>query len=65
MLTWARAVSEFGAVMVLAYYPKTAPVLLFDILIGEGLRKAMPVTGLLLITGLLVLVGFRYIRELF
>jgi len=65
MLTWARAVSEFGAVMVLAYYPKTAPVLLFDILIGEGLSKAMPVTGLLLITGLLVLIGFRYIRELF
>lgn len=65
MLSWARAVSEFGVVMVLAYYPKTTPVLLFDILFGEGLSKAMPLTGLLLITGLLVLIGFRYIRELF
>ena len=59
MLTWARAVSEFGAVVVLAYYPKTAPVLLSDVLIGEGLTAAMPITGLLLITGLVVLVAFR------
>ncbi len=65
MLTWARAVSEFGAIMVLAYYPKTAPVLLFDVLMGEGLGKAMPITGLLLITGLLILFGFRSIREMF
>lgn len=61
MLTWARAVSEFGAVVVLAYYPKTAPVLLSDVLIGEGLMAAMPITGLLLITGLIVLVSFRLI----
>jgi molybdate/tungstate transport system permease protein len=65
MLTWARAVSEFGAVMVLAYYPKTAPVLLFDVLIGEGLEKALPITGLLLIIGILVLIGFRSAREMF
>ena len=65
MLTWARAVSEFGAVMVLAYYPKTAPVLLFDVLVGEGLERALPITGLLLIIGILVLIGFRSIREYF
>ena len=65
MLTWARAVSEFGAVMVLAYYPKTAPVLLFDVLVGEGLDRALPITGLLLIIGILVLIGFRSIREYF
>lgn len=61
MLTWARAVSEFGAVVVLAYYPKTAPVLLSDVLIGEGLNAALPITGLLLLTGLMVLVGFRMV----
>ncbi len=65
MLTWARAVSEFGAVMVLAYYPKTSPVLLFDVLVGEGLEKALPITGLLLIIGILVLIGFRSAREIF
>jgi molybdate/tungstate transport system permease protein len=65
MLTWARAVSEFGAVMVLAYYPKTAPVLLFDVLVGEGLESALPITGLLLIIGILVLIAFRSVREHF
>ena len=65
MLSWARAISEFGAVMVIAYYPKTAPVLLFDVLVGEGLSKALPITGLLLITGLLVLIGFRYLGRWF
>lgn len=65
MLTWARAVSEFGAVVVLAYYPKTAPVLLSDVLIGEGLNAALPITGLLLLTGLLVLVGFRMVDRFF
>lgn len=64
MLTWARAVSEFGAVVVLAYYPKTAPVLLSDVLIGEGLAAALPITGLLLVTGLIVLVGFRFLDRL-
>jgi molybdate/tungstate transport system permease protein len=63
ILTWARAVSEFGAVVVLAYYPKTAPVLLFDVLIGEGLQKALPITGILLILGALVFMVFRVIQR--
>jgi len=62
VLTWARAISEFGAVVVLAYYPKTAPVLLFDVLIGEGLQKALPITGILLILGAIVFTLFRAIQ---
>lgn len=61
VLTWARAVSEFGAVVVLAYYPKTAPVLLFDVLIGEGLQKAIPITGILLVIGAFMFTAFRVI----
>ena len=30
VMMWARALSEFGAVIVLAYYPMTAPVLIYD-----------------------------------
>ncbi|MBN2336734.1 ABC transporter permease [Candidatus Bathyarchaeota archaeon] len=63
LLAWARAVSEFGAVAVLAYYPKTAPVLLFDVLIGEGLQSALPITGLLLILGILVFTAFRVLNR--
>jgi molybdate/tungstate transport system permease protein len=63
VLTWARAVSEFGAVVVLAYYPKTAPVLLFDVLIGEGLQKALPITGILLIIGAVMFTAFRVLSR--
>lgn len=45
LLTWARAVSEFGAVMLIAYFPKTAPVYLYDAFIRQGL-VAKPVKSL-------------------
>jgi len=63
LLCWARAVSEFGAVAVLAYYPKTAPVLLFDVLIGEGLQAALPITGIVLLLGVMVFVLFRALNS--
>lgn len=51
---WARAISEFGAVVILAYYPKTMPVLVFERFEGFGLAAAMPVAALLLIASLMV-----------
>lgn len=59
LLTWARAVSEFGAVAVLAYFPKTAPVYLYDTFVVEGLNAALPINGLLILLAVLVLVLFR------
>jgi len=59
LLTWARAVSEFGAVAMLAYYPKTAAVLLYDVFTGEGLRAALPINGLLLLLAVVLLFVFR------
>jgi molybdate/tungstate transport system permease protein len=61
LLTWARAVSEFGAVVMLAYYPKTVAVLLYDVFMGEGLRAALPITGLLLLLAVLLLFIFRLV----
>jgi molybdate/tungstate transport system permease protein len=64
LLTWARAVSEFGAVVVLAYYPKTIPVHLYDVFEGleggGGLKAALPISGLLIILAIVILLGFRY-----
>jgi molybdate/tungstate transport system permease protein len=59
VLTWTRAVSEFGAVVILAYYPKTAPIHLFDIFVSEGLQAALPITSLLILLALLLLFAFR------
>ncbi|RLI28023.1 molybdenum ABC transporter permease [Candidatus Bathyarchaeota archaeon] len=50
LLTWARSVSEFGAVIVLAFYPKTAAVHLYEVFVNWGLNAATPITALLIIT---------------
>jgi molybdate/tungstate transport system permease protein len=47
-VTWARAVSEFGAVVVVTYHPKTASVLIFDRFTTDGLRGVIPAAALLL-----------------
>ena len=49
ILTWARALSEFGAVVVLAYHPMTAPVLVFHRFLAWGLRGSQPVVALLIL----------------
>lgn len=41
LLAWARALSEFGSVVVLAYYPVTAPVLIWDRFTTRGLEAAV------------------------
>jgi molybdate/tungstate transport system permease protein len=59
LLTWARAVSEFGAVVLIAYFPKTAPVHLFDVFVSQGLDAALPINGLLILLAIVILVVFR------
>jgi molybdate/tungstate transport system permease protein len=61
LLTWARAISEFGAVVMLAYNPKTAPVQLYDVFISEGLRAALPINGLLMVLAFVILIVFRVV----
>ena len=39
IVMWARAVSEFGAIVVLAYNPKVASVLSYDRFTGYGLVR--------------------------
>ena len=41
LLAWARAISEFGSIVILAYYPLTAPVLIWDRFSAGGLRAAL------------------------
>lgn len=48
LLAWARAVSEFGSIVILAYYPRSAPVLIWDRFSAYGLRAALAPSLLLL-----------------
>ena len=50
LLAWARAVSEFGSIVILAYYPRTAPVLIWDRFSAYGLRSAIAPSLILLLT---------------
>jgi len=59
IMSWARAVSEFGAVLIIAYFPRTAPTLAYERLTSEGLDAARPVA--LLLVGLCLLV-FALVR---
>lgn len=61
VLTWARAVSEFGAVILLAYFPKTAPVYLYEVFVGQGLNAALPINGLLILLAIIILVIFKFV----
>jgi len=62
VMMWARAVSEFGAVVVLAYYPMTAPVLIYDRFEGFGLSAAQPVAAAVVIIALTLFAALRWMN---
>jgi molybdate/tungstate transport system permease protein len=47
MLTFARAMGEFGATLMMAYYPRTLPVQIWRSFLGDGLDTAFPVAVVL------------------
>ncbi len=62
-LTYARSISEFGAVVILVYYPMTAPVQVYDLFLRFGLRDAAAVAVLLLIVSLALFILLRYVAS--
>ncbi len=58
--TWARAVSEFGAVMMIAFYPMIAPTYIYFLYTNYGLQAALPATAFLLLLTLLIFILMRY-----
>ena len=59
VMMWARGISEFGAVVILAYHPKITPVLVYERFEGFGLDAAQPVALLLIIVALVVFILLR------
>jgi molybdate/tungstate transport system permease protein len=59
LMMWARGISEFGAVVILAYHPKITPVLVYERFEGFGLDAAQPVALLLILVALLVFILLR------
>lgn len=62
VVMWARAVSEFGAIVILTYNPKVASVLSYDRFTSFGLREALPVAAVLVLLALIPLTVLRALR---
>ena len=63
ILTWARAISEFGSIAVIAYYPKTVNTLLFEWYNFFGYEYTKPLAALLLVLALGIFVALRAIAR--
>jgi molybdate/tungstate transport system permease protein len=63
ILMWARGMSEFGAVVIVAYNPKTAPVLIYEWFTSYGLKYSTPVAALFVGVTLLAFIGLRIIKK--
>ena len=61
IMMWARGLSEFGAVIIIAYHPMTTPVMIFERFNSYGLSYAKPVTVLFLVICLAIFVFMNYI----
>jgi molybdate/tungstate transport system permease protein len=59
VMMWARGISEFGAVIILAYHPMIAPVLVYERFETYGLNYARPIAVLLILVSVLVFVVLR------
>jgi molybdate/tungstate transport system permease protein len=59
IMMWARGISEFGAVIILAYHPMIAPVLVYERFETYGLDYARPAAVLLILVCLIIFVVLR------
>ncbi len=59
VLAYARSISEFGAVVILAYFPMTAPVKVYEEYLQNGLDRSAAVALLLLLVALSTFVVVR------
>lgn len=61
VLMFGRGMSEFGAVVIIAYHPMVTPVLIYERFTEFGLKYAQPVSAVFIVICLLIFVLFRMI----
>jgi molybdate/tungstate transport system permease protein len=59
LMMWARGISEFGAVIILTYYPMVTSVLIYERFASYGLTQAVPIAAILIIICAIIFIGFR------
>jgi molybdate/tungstate transport system permease protein len=63
IMMWARGISEFGAVILIAYHPMTAPVLIFQRFNDYGLAHARAVAVLLILICVSMFAALRFLTR--
>ena len=63
IMMFARGMSEFGAIVIIAYYPMVTPVMIYDRFASFGLDASRPVALLFIIIALIVFVIIRLIAR--
>ena len=61
VMMFARGMSEFGAIVIVAYHPMIAPVLIYERFSSFGLKYARPASVLFIIVALAVFILLRLI----
>ena len=63
ILMWARGMSEFGAVLIIAYHPMITPVLIYERFTSFGLKYARPVAVLFILVCLFFFITLRLLAR--
>jgi molybdate/tungstate transport system permease protein len=63
VMMFARGMSEFGAIVIIAYHPMTTPVLIFERFGAYGLQYARPVAVLFVMVSLIVFILFGMLHS--
>ena len=62
-MMWARGLSEFGAVIIIAYHPMVTPVLIWERFASYGLQFARPIAAIYMAVCLIIFVAMRLLTR--
>ena len=63
IMMWARAISEFGSIIILVYHPKVTSILIYDRFTSFGLSHSLPVAVILICLSVLLFSVMRMVQE--
>jgi molybdate/tungstate transport system permease protein len=63
VMMWARGLSEFGAVIIIAYHPMVTPVLIWERFASFGLTWARPIAAIFIIICILIFTVMRILTQ--
>ena len=63
LMMWSRGLGEFGAVVIIAYHPMVAPVLIYDRFNNFGLKYSAPVAADMILVSVCLFLAVRFVNN--